>query len=125
MVVPVRVPVVMAVPVVRVGWVIVVVVAVRVVVRMVMAVLVVMADKRDPRFERAAPRFAARVIFERRLGPAEAHRVLALAQGLPQAPETTLILLCAPCGSGQDVASLDRQVGAVTNWVRLPATTRV
>ena len=62
-----------------------------------LAVLVVMAEKRDPRFERAAARFAARVILERRLSPAEGHRVLALAQGLPEAPETTLILLRRVC----------------------------
>jgi hypothetical protein len=46
-----------------------------------LAVLVVMAEKHDPRFERAAARFAARVIIERRLGPAEGHRVLALRRG--------------------------------------------
>jgi len=45
--------------------------------------------ERDPRFDRAAARFAARVITERRLRPLEAHPVLALAQGLPQAQETT------------------------------------
>ncbi len=63
-----------------------------------LAILVVMAEKRDPRFERAAARFAARVIIERQLSPADGHRVLALAQGLPQAPETTLILLRGLCG---------------------------
>jgi hypothetical protein len=44
-----------------------------------LAVLVVMAEKSDPRFERAAARFAARVIIERRLSPADGRRVLALA----------------------------------------------
>ena len=63
-----------------------------------LAVLVVMVDKRDPRFDWAAARFAARVIIERRLSPADGHRVLALAQGLPQAPETTLIVLRDLCG---------------------------
>jgi hypothetical protein len=62
-----------------------------------LAVLVVMAEKRDPRFDWAAARFAARVIIERRLSPADGHRVLALAQGLRQAPETTLILLRDLC----------------------------
>ena len=64
-----------------------------------LTVLVVMAEKKDPRFERAAARFAARMIIERRLSPADGHRVLALAQGLPQAPETTLILLRAACSA--------------------------
>lgn len=50
-------------------------------------VLVVMAEKRDPRFERAAARFAARVTLERKLAPAESYRVLALAESLPDAPE--------------------------------------
>jgi hypothetical protein len=59
-----------------------------------------MAEKRDPRFERAAARFAARVIIERRLSPAEGHRLLALAQGLPKAPDTTLILLRGLCVDG-------------------------
>ena len=61
-----------------------------------------MAEKRDPSFERAAARFAVRVIIERRLSPADGHRVLALAQGLPQAPETTLIRL-------RDVVALRRR----------------
>jgi hypothetical protein len=65
-----------------------------------LAVLVVMAEKRDPRFERAAARFAARVIIERRLGPADSHRVLALAQGSPDAPDTALILLRGLCVDG-------------------------
>lgn len=55
--------------------------------------LVVMAEQRDARFERAAARFAARVTLERRLEPAEAHRVLALAQTLPAAPEAAAGLL--------------------------------
>jgi hypothetical protein len=49
-------------------------------------VLLVMADRRDSRFDRAAARFAARVIAERRLGLAEARYVLALVEGLPRSP---------------------------------------
>jgi hypothetical protein len=56
-------------------------------------VLVVMAEKQDPRFDRAAARFAARVTLERRLGPAEAHRVLALAQSVRSSPEGAASLL--------------------------------
>jgi hypothetical protein len=55
--------------------------------------LVVMAELRDPRFDRAAARFAARVTLERRLDPADSHRVLALAQSLPAAPEAAAGLL--------------------------------
>jgi hypothetical protein len=55
--------------------------------------LVVMAEKGDPRFERASARFAARVTIERRLSPADAHRVLALAQTLPSSPEAAAGLL--------------------------------
>lgn len=60
-------------------------------------VLVVMAEKCDPRFERAAARFAARVTLERKLGPAESHRVLALADSLPESPDTVALLLRTVC----------------------------
>jgi hypothetical protein len=56
-------------------------------------ILVVLAEKRDVRFERAAARFAARVTLERRLSPADAHRVLALAQTLASSPEAAATLL--------------------------------
>ena len=56
-------------------------------------VLVVLAERRDARFERAAARFAARVVLERRLAVAEGHQVLALAQALPLAPEAVALLL--------------------------------
>jgi len=58
-------------------------------------VLVVLAEKGDPRYERAAARFAARVTLERRLRPAEAYQVLALAQSLPESPEAVTSLLRA------------------------------
>jgi hypothetical protein len=60
-------------------------------------ILVVLADRRDPRFQRAAARFAARATLERQLSPAEAHRVLALAESLPSAPETVATLLAPYC----------------------------
>jgi hypothetical protein len=60
-------------------------------------ILVVLADKRDERFSRAAARFAARVTIERRLGPAEAHRVLALSESLPSAPDAISVLLREYC----------------------------
>jgi hypothetical protein len=56
-------------------------------------ILVILAEKRHDRFERAAARFGARVVLERALAPAEAHRVLALAQSLPESPEAVALLL--------------------------------
>ena len=60
-------------------------------------VLVVLAEKRDPRYQRAAARFAARVVLEGRLLPDEGHRVLALAQSLPEAPDAVARLLHPYC----------------------------
>jgi hypothetical protein len=60
-------------------------------------VLVVMAEKNDPRFSAAAARFAARVTLERRLGPSEAHRVLALAESLPESPDALAVVLRGYC----------------------------
>jgi hypothetical protein len=60
-------------------------------------VLMVMAEKRDPRFDRAAARFAARVTLERGLGPSEAHRVLTLAECLPEAPDAMANVLRRLC----------------------------
>jgi hypothetical protein len=54
-------------------------------------ILVVLAEKHDPRYQRAAARFAARVVIERRLNPAEGHRVLALAESFPVAPEAVAL----------------------------------
>ena len=56
-------------------------------------ILVVLAEKGDPRYEKAAARFAARAVLERRLSPSEGHRVLALAESLPSAPEAVALLL--------------------------------
>jgi hypothetical protein len=47
-----------------------------------------MAERRDARYERAAARFAARVVIERRLTASEGHRDLALPERLPKAPST-------------------------------------
>jgi hypothetical protein len=60
-------------------------------------VLRVMAEKHDPRYSRAAARFAARVTTERRLEPAEAHRVLALAEALPESPDAIAVVLRSYC----------------------------
>jgi hypothetical protein len=59
-------------------------------------ILIVFAERRDARFKHAAARFAARVV-ERRLAPAEAHRVLALAESLPTSPDTIAQLLRRYC----------------------------
>lgn len=61
-------------------------------------VLVVLAEQRDPRFERAAARFAARVTTERRLSLADARYILALAEALPRSPDAVALLLRPYCG---------------------------
>lgn len=61
-------------------------------------ILVVMARKRDPRFERAAARWATRVAFERRLDLADSRRVLALVDVLPDAPDAVAVRLRTFCG---------------------------
>jgi hypothetical protein len=59
----------------------------------------VMVDvRRAPRYERAAARFAARVMMERRLGLAQARYVLALAEALPRSPDAVGLLLRPYCG---------------------------
>jgi hypothetical protein len=60
-------------------------------------ILVVLAEKGDTRFERAAARFAARAMTERRLELAEARYVLALAEALPRSPGAVALLLRAYC----------------------------
>lgn len=50
-------------------------------------ILVVMAEKQDDRYERAAARWAARASAELRLGVDESRRVLALVEVLPEAPD--------------------------------------
>ena len=61
-------------------------------------VLVVFAERGDERYERAATRFAARVMAERRLGLADARYVLALIEALPRSPEAVALLLRPYCG---------------------------
>ena len=61
-------------------------------------ILVVLAERRDDRFEHAAARFAGRVTTERRLGLAEARYVLALAEALPRSPDAIALLLRGYCG---------------------------
>ena len=60
-------------------------------------ILVVLAERRDQRYDRAAARFAARVTTERRLGMAEARYVLALAEALPRSPDAIELLLRGYC----------------------------
>jgi hypothetical protein len=60
-------------------------------------ILVVLAERRDQRYDRAAARFAARVTTERRLGMAEARYVLALAEALPRSPDAIELLLRPYC----------------------------
>ena len=50
------------------------------------------------RYDRAAARFAAGVMLERRLGLAEARYLLALAEALPRAPDAVALLLRPYCG---------------------------
>jgi hypothetical protein len=64
-------------------------------------ILVVLAEKRDARFERAAARFAARVTTERRLDLAEARYVLALAESLPRSTDSIALLLQDYCQLGR------------------------
>ena len=66
----------------------------------VVRILVVMASKRDARFDRAAARFAARATRELGLGLAEARYVLALAEALPHAPDAVGELLRQVVGRG-------------------------
>lgn len=60
-------------------------------------ILVILAEKRHARFEQAAARFAARVVIERKLGPADAHTVLALAESMREAPESLALRLRRYC----------------------------
>src|SRR4051812_36804504 len=50
-------------------------------------VLVVLGKTRDPRYDRAAAKWAARVTAERRLGLDDARKVLGMVEALPCAPE--------------------------------------
>lgn len=61
-------------------------------------VLLVFAERRDTRYERAAARFAARVMLERKLGLGDARCVLAAIEALPRSPETVALLLPPYCG---------------------------
>ena len=58
---------------------------------------VVLAERQDQRFERAAARFATRVTTERRLSLAEARYVLALAGAVPRSPDAVALLLRPYC----------------------------
>jgi hypothetical protein len=60
-------------------------------------ILVVMAEKSDPRYERAAARWAARATSEKRLDLAATRRVLALVDVLPTAPDAVSLKLRELC----------------------------
>lgn len=60
-------------------------------------IVVVLAERRDSRFERAAARFAGRVVTERRLGLDDARRVMALVELLPDLPEAAAETLRRYC----------------------------
>lgn len=60
-------------------------------------ILVVMAERRDQRYPRAAARWAARLIAERHLDLDEGRRVLALVDALPLAPEAIVLTLRDLC----------------------------
>jgi hypothetical protein len=62
-------------------------------------VLVVLAEKHDPRYDRAAARFAARVTSERQLDLADARYVLALAEALPRTPDSIALVLQKYCSA--------------------------
>lgn len=50
-------------------------------------ILALLAERPDPRYERAAVRLAARIMHERRLDLAEARYVLALVEAMPRMRE--------------------------------------
>ena len=56
-------------------------------------ILGVLAEKHDDRFERAAARFAARLVLERGLTADQGHRVLALTQAMADSPDGAAELL--------------------------------
>lgn len=58
-------------------------------------ILVVMAEKHDERYGRAAARWVARLTTERRLGMDDTRRALALLDALPAAPEAVALTLRA------------------------------
>ncbi|MTD47519.1 hypothetical protein GKE82_25275 [Conexibacter sp. W3-3-2] len=64
-------------------------------------ILVVMAEKQDARYERAAVRWAARASAELGLGVDESRRVLALVEVLPEAPEAFAVRLRAVLSRGR------------------------
>jgi hypothetical protein len=53
-------------------------------------VLLLMAEKNDGRYHRAAAKWAGRVISERRLGMEDSHRLLALVDVMATAPHAVV-----------------------------------
>lgn len=56
-------------------------------------ILLVMAEKRDKRYDRAAAKWAARATITHKLNIAQSHTLLALVQALPKHPEAARIAL--------------------------------
>lgn len=64
-------------------------------------ILLVMAERRDPRYGRAAARWAARLTAEHRLELDQSRQVLALVEALPQAPDAIALVLRDLCKKGR------------------------
>ncbi|MTD46273.1 hypothetical protein GKE82_18780 [Conexibacter sp. W3-3-2] len=58
-----------------------------------LSILIVLAEKRDPRYPRAAARWAARATSELGLSVDQSRRALALVEVLPEAPEAMRLML--------------------------------
>ena len=90
-----------------------------------LAIVSIMAETDDPRFERAAAKWLARVSAERRLSLAEIRRASALLEVLPNNPQAVEQRLRAYCGfvgpqsrsTGlRDVPSRNRSTGFGRFW---------
>jgi hypothetical protein len=55
-----------------------------------LAVLLLMAEQNDPRYHRAAAKWAGRLISEHRLGMEDSHRLLALVDVMATAPHAVI-----------------------------------
>lgn len=64
-----------------------------------LVIVTLMAEKSDPRFEKAAAKWLAQVSAERRLSLADVRRVGALLDALPAAPQAVAAALRPYCNS--------------------------